>query len=751
MRSPLKSFIAFAAFLAAFAIVANCVNLTAETKSVNPYWAAPPVNSVSSIGVISIPLPNQGVLKMYPTLATRSGVLVVKSTAWDSTGTVLNITYGLGSTTVHATIQIASLSAGVQATVDADQPVITTLDMGRWPPSLALTSIAVPYYSPGVYYSPSASVYANQWFDWHSTNASKTSGTSALYSPKTDGTLNLLHEQINLVASSNIDAVMPSLGNPASPYLATQAGRMVLDIWDEGFSSVAQSLSSLGDYGIGSCTGIIHEWQHQGYDNALPEHYSANPTLGGDMDLQTAIAQGNANGCLMAVHENYSDYYPNYPQFTSKSVANGSSGVWLDSWLNSVTGIQSLSTKATWMLPNAETQSPQIHTQFGTTAAYLDEHSALPPFAHEDMDSSTTGAAMQRTMFAANQALWNYERQTHQGPVLGEGSAHWFYSGLLDGVEAQQEAGYPMINTGASLPLFVDFDLLNIHPVQANHGMGYYERWTAAKTTAMTTTLLDAYRMQEIAFGHAPFLSKGLWSNIPHAFVESNLVTPVASSYGTAAATSIQYRMNNAWVTSSVAAPAKQFTTVLVGYSNGLSLLANSSNSSITWNGIKIPQYGWAAKSASLLAYTAQCGSAICDFAQTSKSLFANSRNLADAQVGMGYALASVTSVKSKGGRSLTIGYNWNVYRAPGSQFNYSSFVHFVKDSAVTTTNPGVVFQDDHLLSTIQWQPGQDITDGPYTMSIPSSVPDGRYSIRIGMFDPATGIRLPLSGINDGI
>jgi hypothetical protein len=700
-----------------------------------------------------MPVSGHGTVTLLtPTIQGSKESLVCIGTSWNTDQTALTITYTMGSTTVHVTVQISTKSTGVQAQLDADQPVIASVNLGDWTSNLSAQAIAVPYYTGEVWYAESLSVYVNSWWNWHSTNASMLSGTSAQYHPKTDGTLNELHEQMEVAVSANVDDVLPAPGNAASPSMSTIAGRTVVDIWDPGFSFIQQGLSDLGDYGISDCVGIIHDWQHEGYDNALPLHYSANSDFGGGSGMQALIAQGNANGCLMAVHENYVDYYPNYPNFNGAAVALQGDGSEMPSWLNPSTGIQSFSTKPSWMVANAQTQSPTIHRAYGTTAAYLDVHSAAPISSHGDMDSNSPGAASLTSWMEANKSLWAYERKTHNGPVFGEGLDHWYYSGLLDGVEAQLGAGSVPANSGETLPLFVDFDLLRIHPLQVNHGMGYYERWTKAKTSSMTTAQIDAYRMQEIAFGHAPFLGASAWSDVQRAFVETNLVSPVATSYGTAQASSIQYQVNGTWANSSLAAQSDQFSQVQVTYSNGLALVANSNATPLTWNGLTLPQYGWAAKSANILAYTAQCGNTICDYAQTPTSLFANARNQSDAEIGSGYAKPSVASVKQGDGNSFAITYNWNVYRPIGSLVKYKAFVHFVNDSQVSSNSDGIVFQGDFQPSpaSSQWQTGQTIATGPVSVTIPSSVPDGTYSIRVGLYDPATGSRIRLSGNKDG-
>jgi hypothetical protein len=719
----------------------------------SPYWLAPSVESVNALGTVMIPIISKGPVQLLsPTIIGNGGPLVCMETSWSTDGTSLTITYKMGTETVHVVVQVTPTSAGIKAQIDADQQVITSVDMGNWASTLNADAIAVPYYTGSVWYSKSLSAYVNGWWDWHSTQATHLNDTGAQYLAKTDGTLNKLHDLMELAVSANVDAVFPDPGNAASPYMATLSGRTILDIWDAGFSEIQSGLSDLGDYGITNCVGIIHDWQYAGYDNALPEHYPANAELGGGAGLSAAIAQGQFDGCLMAVHENYVDYYPNYPNFNSAAVALNSDGSQMLSWLNLSTGIQSFAAKPTWMQANADTQSPMIHSLYGTTAGFLDVNSSVSPSWHGDMDASSPQAGMLAAFVQNSQALWAYERQVHNGPVLGEGDSHWYYSGLLDGVEAQLGAGGIPVNTDTSLPLFVDFDLLQIHPLQVNHGMGYYDRWTQSGAWSMTTAQMDGYRMQEIAFGHAPFLTVGTWNNVPLAFVESNLVSPVAASYGTALANSIQYQVNGAWTSSSAAALSGQFTQVQVAYNNGLTLVANASTTPLTWNSLTIPQYGWAAKNGNLLAYTAQCGSTICDYAQTPTSIFANSRNQSDAEIGWGYAAPSVAEVKQGSGSSFTITFDWLVYRSLGTQVNYTAFVHFVNDLQASDANGGIVFQGDHQPSppTSMWQVGQTVSDGPITVAVPSSVPDGTYSIRMGLYDPATGEPLLLSGNNDG-
>jgi Family of unknown function (DUF5696) len=721
------------------------LGLCASTQGEQVKWIPPAPQSTNSLGTLTA----SGKVLLSPTIHGNAGALVTKDAHWDDAGRQLQITYAMGQTLVHVTVTIGAREDAFEATMDADQPQITSVDIGSWSSALQAHAVPIPYYTGNVWYLPAMGSYGNAWWDWHTTHATKLNGTSAQYFNRTDSTLAPLHEQLLLALSPDVDAALPSPENPASPYIAQLSGRMVLDIWTADFNEIAQGLTELKSYGITDCAAIIHIWQHAGYDNALPQHYPANDALGGEAGLRAAVNAGKANGCMMALHENYVDYYPNYPKFDPNAIALTSDGQRMPSWLNK--GIQSFSAKPAWMVKNAVTQSPEIHTRYGTTAAYLDVNSSVLPFSHGDMDAHVPGAGMLTTWLAGDTNLWSYERKAHQGPVFGEGKNHWYYSGLLDGVEAQFGTGAIQEHTGAAAPLFVDFDLERIHPLEVNHGMGYPERWVAPGEPISKTSNMDAYRMQEIAFGHAPFLDGQHWNDIAHAFVESNLVTPVAKSYGAAAVSSIAYQVGNVWTTPSVAARTATFSRVQVIYSNGLTVVANGSKQPLQWQDTVLPQYGWMAQGHGLLAYTAMCSHTICDFAQTPGSLFANARNQADMVSTQAYATPTVATVAQTGQRTFAIALNWQVNRAVTQVMinDNKLFVHFVD-----ATKPGqdIVFQGGGPLAegTSEWTPGRFINQAPMSIHIPSSVPDGTYSVRVGLFDPRTGARVPLGGVDDG-
>ena len=239
----------------------------------------------------------------------------------------------------------------------------------------------------------------------------------------------------------------------------------MLDIWGGTFANIAGNLTNLASYGITNCVAIIHDWQRSGYDNALPMHYPANASYGGDVGMSNLVATGTSLGIRCALHENYVDYYPNYDFYNTNDIALDSAGNLQLAWYNPGTHIQSFAEKPNAILRLAATQSPEIHRRYATQANYLDVHSAVPPWFHVDQRAGETGAGQFSRVWDIHRQLWAYERDTHTGPVFGEGNNHWYWSGCLDGVEAQFGSGWPG-NGGFTAPLAVDFDLLKIHPLQ---------------------------------------------------------------------------------------------------------------------------------------------------------------------------------------------------------------------------------------------------------------------------------------------
>jgi len=656
--------------------------------------------------------------------------------------------YIIGQQTIHLASTAKISGKSLVMDVSCDKPVIQKLNPGDWGPVLRKKLIPVPYYSGLVNYLPFENLFVSTYFDWYHSSASSNDGPNAYYNALTDGTRNLLKERIIHTAAWHMDEVLPNIPNPVSPYRKEVGGKMILDVWSMTFADIADKMKILSDYGITNCIGLIHQWQRSGYDNALPMHYPADPKMGGDSELKHLVQVGKQLGFRMALHENYVDYYPDYDFFNENDISLDSSGNRVTSWYNTCTNMQAFAVKPSAILRLASTQSPEINKLYSTDACYLDCHSGVPLWFHVDFRAGEPGAGTFKPVVDAHKDLWNFARKTYGGPVFGEGNGHWVWSGLLDGVEAQFGTGWPA-NQGMDVPLMVDFDLTRIHPLQANHGMGYYERWWSTDVKwkpRPPMIVLDQYRMQQIAYGHTAYASPNTWFVLPLAWLEYNLVTLVAARYATARPKTIGYLVSDKWLDGTSASKQGQWQVSRVRYDNGLVITANNSKSSIKNDGIELPQFGWMAKGAGVFAYTGKRNGVIVDYAQTKDVMFANARNSVDwMDPAIKNIHPSVDQFNQTGPGEFKVNYSWKVGETLSK--DYRCFVHISKTAEETSID----FQQDHDLDmpTSKWKAGSKVEDGPYDVHLPDTLKDGDYIWYIGLWTPKTG-KLTLDGAGDG-
>ena len=102
------------------------------------------------------------------------------------------------------------------------------------------------------------------------------------------------------------------------------------------------------------------------------------------------------------------------------------------------------------------------------------------------------------------------------------------------------------------------------------------------------------------------------------------------------------------------------------------------------------------------------------------------------------------------GQRSFTIALNWQLDR-PFPQATPGNYRTFLLGRRCQARSGHCLSGQRHLRpGTSAWIPGRVINQPPVSVQIPASVPDGTYSVRAGLFDPKTGIRVPLGGVDDG-
>ncbi len=734
------------------------MRIQSPTENISYQWIAPPTGSLYSVGSVLITdsingASPQGQISLNSGMDWIGPSESLQSVAYQTTGAPLaTLTYLGPNGTMHLTISPLVDGNFACLRFSADRPVLQDIYIGQLPSALSAQAISVPYYSQAVNYIGSLALFENSYFDpfdSHASTISTTGGQKTFYALNEKGTTsNVLKEIWKVSVSNNIVNVLPYPEHPASPNISQLAGRLVMDIKGGTFDAIAAQIANLGNFGIDHCVALVGDWQDLGYDNGYPAQYPANAALGGDTPMRAIGSAARSNSCLFGLYENYTDYYPDYPGYTAAATMRNANGSQILAWLNPTTGIQSFATKPSLFIPNAETQSPPIHREYGTDATFIDVNSSATPWWRTDEDPSASGSGTFGTYRDASIGLWAYERSIEAGPVFGEGGYHWFWSGLLDGVEAQFGAESTPITNGLEAPLFVDFDLTRIHPLQLNYGMGFYERWTPGATTITSTLELDAYRMQEVIFGHNPYLTDALWSSVPRALLEQDLVSPIATRYAVQTPSAISYMVDGDWVDASAAAKAGDFSIAQVTYPNGDTVMANSRSSNTTWNSLQVPQYGWAAKGADFSAYTAVLAGKIADYSQTHESIYANARNQGDILSENTLATPGIAAFKQVGTGVIQIQLEWDV-NTPQATPAYEEFIHFVSSQTPAGSNSlsGVIGGPPRV-PTDSWTMGEHIVDNALTFYLPSTMPDGTYQIRVGLFSGPE--RAVLYGNNDG-
>ena len=242
----------------------------------------------------------------------------------------------------------------------------------------------------------------------------------------------------------------------------------------------------------------------------------------------------------------------------------------------------------------ARRNSPEIHRRFGTTAAYLDVHTCVPPWHQLDHEADQPMAAMALAKVKYDTELFQFMRDTHGGPLFGEGANHFYWAGRCDGVEAQVAGGEDHV------PL-LDFDLLKLHPQMVNHGMGYYERWFrrgyAMRWGRDTGSMeqIDKYRAQELAYGHAGFVGNAAGRQYPVGRPRTSPHASRAAALRHGSARGDPLRGRRPVVTASAALAAGDTSRQRIRYDSGLTLWVNWRAEPWQIEGHRLPQWGFLA------------------------------------------------------------------------------------------------------------------------------------------------------------
>jgi hypothetical protein len=659
---------------------------------------------------------------------------------YDLAGGPLSVTWGFRI--VGKALQVTAASADTR---------VTHFSLGGVGDAPLRRTFYVPYLPAdwgrgAVSFLPASALFVTRYLDWTVSHASRCPQGEAVYEARTDGTRNTLAESGYVTVSPNLNEVLPNTPWPASPYKDVLGPRVMLDVWgqhDGTFAGSGENLRDLKDNGVDHLVIINHDWQRFGYDTKLPDHVPANPGYGGEEGMVAFGKAANDCGYVWSLHENYIDIYPDAPSYDATARVLQSDGKPSPAWFNG--SVQSYGLKTNRALGYAKMNAPYIHDHYGTTAAYLDVHTCVPPWHQLDHEAGQPMAAMALAKVKYDSELFQYMRDTHHGPLFGEGANQFYWAGQCDGVEAQ-------VAGGENHTPLVDFDLLKLHPQMVNHGMGYYERWFTAGYNHRwgfdtgTVEQVDKYRAQELAYGHAGFIGAAQVDNIQWVAKEHHLMHAVQRLYGNAKPVEVLYEVRAQLVTASVALALGETTRQRIRYDSGLTLWVNWSEKPWAVEGRVLPQWGFLALGPDTEVETAQRNGKLADYAACPEYVFADARtsfNMPYLNPGKDIE-PRLKDFAYLGGKRVRVTYEWVVNDALDQ--DYHCFVHLTNPQGPNMEK--IVGQQDHGLPvpTSQWRKGQVITDGPHEFDLPDDAFTS-YDLVTGLYKDA---RVQLKGVQAG-
>lgn len=370
------------------------------------------------------------------------------------------------------TIKQKSLIVGIHE--NSENGVVKEITLGKTGKMGNSKLITIPFltynYSRGPKLLYGDDLFFFKQFDWYSSDASSFTTNNSLsdgyanynhgveYIPKTNGKRNPVREKLFINVSKDVLEVMPTIDNPASPMRSYQADRLWMV---EGSPDYEENIKKARNYrslGLEKVTIRYHEgyWRDGGESYTFREKTA--PGRGGNEAVKTFIKQVKDQDWRVGLYSNYTDFSPVNKNWNPDWVLREKDGSWQVSWS------RNYAPKPMIALEQQKLFAPLINKSLGPNHSYCDVHTAVSPMSRVDYDYRVPGAATFRRTFECFGLLLLNEKRAYRGPVFSEGGNHWWYAGLTDGNYANFS---PPINT---LPIFPEFQLYKIHPLQMDVG-----------------------------------------------------------------------------------------------------------------------------------------------------------------------------------------------------------------------------------------------------------------------------------------
>ena len=386
------------------------------------------------------------------------------------------------------------------------------------------------------------------------------------YLKKTDGRRNDVYERFVWTVSSDFASVLPTVPNPASPWKkVTGTGVWCAHGASRSREADANYWRSVKRLGLDHMIVTDHETMWRDGNESFTFRTEPAPGKGGDeVQRKYTRVMTDELGFVYGPYNNFTDFAPVNAHWNRDWVARKGDGQPVHGWY------RCYGPKPIRAVEACAKLSPENQRKFGFTTAYCDVHTATTPWTRCDYDARLPGAGTFAQTFYCYGEIMLLQREAWKGPVYSEGGCHWMYCGLTDGNYAQ-DYGYRF----ADNPWIVDFDLLRLHPLCCNFGMGmpsmFYDESAYPKDR---WELVDLFLAATAAFGHPGFFVRERGLGI-HSYA---MIQAVASRYTQATAERIRYADGESRLmdtSSAIASEAHRLNRVAVRYSDGTVVAAN--------------------------------------------------------------------------------------------------------------------------------------------------------------------------------
>lgn len=509
-------------------------------------------------------------------------------------------------------------------------------------------AIEIPYYSYGNPYGrPAVLVFNNggdtlflsAHIDWYRSNGSQPWGAGktspnggVLYIPRTDGQRNDCFERFFVTVGPEFAEHLPNIPNPPSPHKQITGTHAWRAHGAGNRDNDKKYWHNIWRHGMRKVLVTDHETCWRDGDESFTFRTKAAPGKGGDAGMADySRYMQDTLGFVYGPYNNFTDFAPVNEYWRidliSRTADNQLQGAWYRCY----------APKPQYAVEYCAELSPINQQKYRFSTAYCDVHTAVTPWSRTDYDYRVPGAGTFAATYYAFGEIMLIQKAAWGGPVYSEGPHHCFYSGLTDGNYAQDRSYYL-----PEKPWLVDFDLLKMHPLECNFGMGNLEMFYGrdvplGSTSAELDASIDRFLAATVAFGHPSFLVSvgGMRRTLRGYF----LLQQLHSRYTQANIAAIRYADTEGrlWNTSqAIANRAYERSQLVLDYEDGTHVVVNGHRQddlSLTLAGktITLPPNGftgWTDDGSVYVISTNQNGLR-ADYADSPAYLYVDGRDLA--------------------------------------------------------------------------------------------------------------------------